>query len=87
MRRALVGTLLLLETASVPAQWVADRRVRLLMLLDAGDTVAPPPGSRRPPPSSSSIGAAGWWAKAVGSRPWLGDKGRARFAALLAPAR
>lgn len=40
MRRALVGTLLLLETASVPAQWVADRRVRLLMLLDAGDTVA-----------------------------------------------
>lgn len=75
------------EERRTVAQWVADRRVSLPMLLDADDTVAAAARVTATPTAVLLDRGGRVVGKAVGSRPWLGDKGRALFAALLATGR
>ncbi len=74
------------EDRATAARWVKEHRVTTTILLDR-DRAATAAYEVRGTPTVVLIGRDGRMVgKAVGPRDWLGERGRALLAALLAPA-
>ena len=73
------------EPRSHVAPWVKEKGLTMPVLLDADGAVTQAYRVTGTPTLVLVDRAGGLVGRAVGPRDWLGDKGRALFAALLAP--